>query len=163
MKPTTLLAAGLIVVGLVAAWRSTVVSPDTVPEPPDAATRAILAPVTQILAGHPQEARQLADFYHAAADVVRRDGNGAKVVKTTAELRAFGERAVTLRFQGVFAKVPGLSDAIHGPEGALARLLGLDVSDLDHGKTADALEAVAWACQEAGRQGRQPVGATAPM
>jgi len=151
VKPTTLLAAVLIVAGLAATWRPTAPSPDPIPDPPDAATRAIVAPVSANLAGHPDEARQLAAFYHAAAETIRRDGNGAKVVKTTSDLRTFCQRAVTIRFQGAFAKVPGLADAIHGPDGALAKLLKLDVTDLDHASAAAALDAVAWACREATR------------
>jgi len=149
VKPTTLLALILIVAGVVATWRPPPPSPDPSPTPPDAATRAIVAPVSAKLAGHPNEAGQLAAFYHEAAETIRRDGNGAKVVKTTADFRRFCERAVTVRFQGAFAKVPGLADVIHGPEGALAKLLGLDVTDLDHARTAAALDAVAWACREA--------------
>jgi len=149
MKPTTLLAVGLIVAGLVAAWRPAGPSPTPAPTPPDEATRAIVAPVSAKLAGHPDEAGQLAAFYRAAAEALRRDGGGAQVVKTTADLRTFCERAVTVRFQGVFAKVPGLADAIHGPEGALTKLLGLEVTELDHAEAAGALDAVAWACREA--------------
>lgn len=151
MKPTTLLATVLIVAGLVATWRPVAPAPEPIPEPPEAATQAIVRNVTERLAGHPNEAQQLAAFYHTAAETIRRDGNGAKVVKTTADLRTFCQRAVTLRFQGAFAKVPGLSRAIHGPDGALAKLLKLDVVDLDHAKAAAALDAVAWACQEAAR------------
>jgi len=151
VKPTTLIAVVLIGAGLVATWRPTAVSPDPIPNPPDAATRAIVAPVSAKLAGHPDEAGQLAAFYHEAAETIRRDGNGAKVVKTTADFRTFCQRAVTVRFQGAFAKVPGLADVIHGPEGALAKLLKLDVTDLDHAQAAGALDAVAWACQEAAR------------
>ena len=151
MKPTTVVAAILIVVGLVAVWRPASPSPDPLPQPPEAATQAIVARVTQTLAGRPEQARQLAAFYDAAAEVVRRDGDGAKVIKTTADLRTFCERAVTVRFQGAFAKVPGLAEANHGSDGALASLLGLDVSQLEHGKAADALDAIAWACQEAAR------------
>jgi len=151
VKPTTLMAVVLIVAGLAATWRPTAPSPDPIPDPPDAAARAIVAPVSAKLAGHPDEARQLAAFYREAAETIRRDGNGAKVVKTTADLRTFCQRAVTVRFQGGFAKVPGLADVIHGPEGALAKLLKLDVTDLDHARTAAALDAVAWACREAAR------------
>jgi len=151
VKPTTLLATVLIVAGLLATWRPTVPIPEPIPAPPEAATRAILGPVLAKLAGHADEARQLAAFYHEAAETIRRDGTGAKVVKTTADLRTFCQRAVTLRFQGAFAKVPGLSGAIHGPDGALAKLLKLDVAKLDHVKAAAALDAVAWACQEAAR------------
>ncbi len=151
MKPTTLLAVVLIGAGLVATWRPIVPSRNPVPGSPDAATRAIVAPVSDKLAGHPDEARQLAAFYHEAAETIRRDGNGARVVKTTADLRTFCQRAVTIRFQGAFAKVTGLADAIHGPDGALAKLLKLDVTDLDHATAAAALDAVAWACREAVR------------
>jgi len=151
VKPTTLMAVVLIVAGLAATWRPSGPSPEPTPDPPDAATRAIVAPVSAKLAGHPEEARQLAAFYHEAAETIRRDGNGAKVVKTTGDLRTFCQRAVTVRFQGAFAKVSGLADVIHGPEGALAKLLKLDVTDLDHARTAGALDAVAWACREAAR------------
>lgn len=149
MKPTTLLALVLIVVGVVTAWRPPAPTPDPRPAPPDAATAAIVAPVSTKLAGHPDEARQLAAFYDAAAEALGRDGRGAGVIKTTAELRTFCERAVTVRFQGAFAGVSGLADAIHGPDGALAKLLGLDVTELDHARAAAAFEAVAWACREA--------------
>jgi len=149
VKPTTLLATVLIVAGLVATWRPVAPIPEPIPQPPEAATQAIVAPVSAKLAGHADEAQQLAAFYHTAAETIRRDGNGAKVVKTTADLRTFCQRAVTLRFQGAFAKVSGLSRAIHGPDGALAKLLKLDVTELDHAKAAAALDAVAWACQEA--------------
>jgi hypothetical protein len=126
--------------------------PETDPIPtPDAATQAIVQPITAVLAGHKAEAAELAAFYHAAADVVGRDGAGDQIIKTTAQLRTFLERAVTLRLQAAFTQVPGLSDAIHGPSGALATLLGLEVAELDHTRAANALDAVAWACQEASR------------
>ena len=151
MKLTDLLAIGLVgavVVFLGQGARQ----PDGAAIPqPAAEVRQAVTPVTTVLAGHGDQARELAAFYHSAAETVRRDGTGAKVVKSTSHLRTFCERAATLRFQGDFAKVPGLSDAIHGPNGALAKLLKLDVADLDHGKAADAFEAVAWACQEAAR------------
>ena len=118
---------------------------------PSAEAKLAVTPITALLSGHGDQARELAAFYHAAAEVVRRDGVGAKVLKNTSDLRTFGQRAVTLRFQGAFQKVPGLSEAIHGPGGALAQLLKLDVVELHHTKTADVLDAVAWACQEAAR------------
>jgi len=118
---------------------------------PTSEARQAVAPVTTVLAGHREEARQLAAFYHSAADTLRRDGAGARVLTNTGDLRTFCQRAATLRFQGAFQKVPGLSDRIHGPDGALGRLLKLDIAELDHGKAADALDAVAWACQEASR------------
>lgn len=151
MKPSTLVATVLILAGLVAAWRPAAPSPAPHPAPPDDATRAAVAGVTTKLAGHQDAARTLAAFYTAVADVVRRDGQGAKVLRTTPQLRVFLERAATLRLQGAFAKVPGLAEAIHGPDGALAKLLGLDAAELNHARAAAALDAVAWACWEATR------------
>jgi len=151
MKPSTLVATLLILAGLVAAWRPASPSPAPQPTPPDAATRAAVAGVTAKLTGHPDEARTLAAFYAAAADAVRRDGQGVKVLRTTPQLRVFLERAATLRLQGAFAKVPGLAEAIHGPDGALAKLLGLDAAEVNHARAAAALEAIAWACAEATR------------
>lgn len=151
MRTSDLVAIGLACVAVVALGRFSAPSGDVAyPEPPAAAREAV-APVTARLAGHPDEAEQLARFYHDAADALRRDGAGAKVLTSTAHVRTFCERAVTLRFQGTFQKVPGLTDAIHGPEGAFAQLLALDVTELDHAKAADAFDAVAWACREAAR------------
>ena len=148
-KLSDVAAIALVVVALVP-WGEGADGP-AAPEIPAPSAEAKLAvgPIIMVLAGHGNEAKELAAFYHAAAEVVRRDGVGAKVLKNTSDLRTFGERAVTLRFQGAFQKVPGLSDAIHGPNGALANLLKLDVIELDHTKTAESLNAVAWACQEA--------------
>ncbi len=149
LKTTDLIA--IAAVAFVLFYQPTT-APDVSPIPaPDAAAQAIVQPITAVLAGHKAEAAELAAFYHAAADVVRRDGAGNKIITTTAQLRVFLERAVTLRFQGAFAAVPGLSEAIHGPSGALSQMLGLEVSELDHAKASAALDAVAWACQEASR------------
>jgi len=100
VKLTTLLAVVLIGAGLVAAWRPVVPNEKPIPEPPDAATRTIVGPVSAKLAGRPDQARQLAAFYHEVAETIRRDGNGAKVIKTADDLRTFCQRSVTLRFQG---------------------------------------------------------------
>ena len=150
LKTTDLIAIAAVAFVL---FYTPAVTPDN-PNPisaPDTQTQAIVKPITAVLAGHQAEAAELAAFYHAAADVVRRDGAGENIIKTTAQLRTFCERAVTLRFQAAFATVPGLSEAIHGPSGALSQMLGLEVAELDHVKTAAALDAVAWACQEASR------------
>lgn len=150
LKTTDLIA--LAAVAFVLFYQPAVVPPDVSPIPaPDTSTQAIVQPIITVLAGHKAEAAELAAFYHTAADVVRRDGAGNKIISTTAQLRVFLERAVTLRFQGIFSKVPNLSEAIHGPSGALSQLLGLEVAELDHAKAAAALDAVAWACQEASR------------
>ncbi|MCL4190755.1 MAG: hypothetical protein KJZ87_03340 [Thermoguttaceae bacterium] len=151
MKPADFLAIGLAFVAIVYLGSGAQRPDDSAIPQPTADVQQVVAPVTAALSGHRDEARQLAAFYHSAAETVRRDGEGAKVIKSTAHLRTFCERAATLRFQGAFKKVPGLSAAIHGPDGALSKLLGLEVAELDHGKAAAALDAVAWACQEAAR------------
>jgi hypothetical protein len=143
MKATDLAAIALAAVLF---WNPTVSA--VIPAPTDTVS---VAQVTKVLAGHPEEAAQLGAYYLSAADVVRRDGSGAKVIKTNSNLRTFLERSATLRFQGAFQKVPGLSEAVHGPNGALAKMLGLAAGDLDYAKAASALEAVAWACQEAAK------------
>lgn len=151
MKPADFLAIGLAFVAIVYLGGGAQHPDGAAISPPTTEVQRVVAPVTAALAGHRDEARQLAAFYHSAAETVRRDGAGAKVIKSTAHLRTFCERAATFRFQGAFQKVPGLAAAVHGPDGALAKLLGLEVAELQHGKAADALDAVAWACQEAAR------------
>ena len=147
MKPANLVAAALILVGLYAVVRPPASDPIPTPDAPDAATQAVVEPISAVLAGHGEQAAELAAFYGAAADVVKRDQT---ILTTNNQLRTYLERSVQLRFQGAFAQVPGISNAIHGPEGALAKLLGLESGPLDHAKAADALGAVAWACGEAG-------------
>lgn len=105
--------------------------------------------VTDALRGRPAEAERLAAFYRAAAAGVERDGQGARILTTKQQLRTAIERAAIFSFQGDFVKVPGLSDAIHGPNGALAKLLGLDAGALDHAAAAKALRNVADACEAA--------------
>ena len=151
MKPADFLAIGLAFVAIVYLGGGAQRPDSTVIPLPAGEVQQVVAPATAALAGNRDEARQLAAFYHSAAETVRRDDAGAKVIKSTAHLRTFCERAATLRFQGAFQKVPGLAAAVHGPDGALAKLLGLEVAELEHGKAADALDAVAWACQEAAR------------
>lgn len=154
MKASTILALCLIAFGAVNAWppASPAPAPGPAPDPipaPDAATQRVVATITEKLAGHPGEAAELAAFYAAAAETLRRDAAGENVIATTAELRTFCQRAVTIRFQGTFSKIPGLADQIHGPAGALAKLIGLEAGELDHAKAAAAFDAVAWACREA--------------
>ncbi len=114
---------------------------------PTATVRPECGEIVRVLAGRTAEAKQLASFYRAAAEMVERDGRGARVLTTRHQLRTALERAAILRFQGAFVAVPGLSDAIHGPSGALARMLGLEAGPLDHGAAAAALRAVADACE----------------
>ncbi len=149
MKPTTLMGLVMIAAAVTAMWRPDAPPVETTVEAPDATVQAVVAPVSAKLAERSGEAWQLAAFYAAAAEAIRRDGQGDRIVRTTGELRTFLERTATIRFQGAFRQVPGLADAIHGPKGALAQLLDLEATDLDHDRAAAALDAVAWACGEA--------------
>lgn len=150
MKPITIFAVVLVAAGSLYRWNPQAATP-IVPaiEPPSAQLQLLVAPVTRNLTGRPVEARLLAAFYYEASETIRRDGLNAKIVKTKPHLVAFCERAATLRFQGAFSKVPGLAAVIHGPDGVIAKVLGLEPGELDHAKSAEVLHAIAWACQEA--------------
>ncbi len=115
----------------------------TIPEP-SVELRMLCGPVVEKLKGHPQ-AGELAAFYAAYADVLKRDAS-EKTVKTTARLRTHNQRSVTLRFQGAFSKVPGLAGAI---DAVLVAHLGTKVTDLDYARASEAMLALAWAAQEA--------------
>lgn len=153
MKKTTIAAVTLIAVGVLSVWKpgiGTGVDRRSAITAPDVATQKIVAPITEVLNGHSKQANTLAVFYFEASETIRREGKaGGRIVKTKSHLRIFCKRAATLRFQEVFKKVPGLAEAVHGGNGALSKILGLKSGPLDHGKAADALHAVAWACQEA--------------
>ncbi|HDZ26234.1 hypothetical protein LCGC14_0809500 [marine sediment metagenome] len=151
MKPTTITAIVLVTFGVFSILRSGQAKPDQVPalDAPSAELQVIVKPITEVLNGYPKQASVLSSFYLEASKTIRRDGRNAKIIRSKNHLRTFGDRAVTLRFQEIFQKVPGLSKAIHGKSGALSQVLGLDPGPLDHEKTADAFYAVAWACQEA--------------
>lgn len=146
MKPTTYVAVLLIVAGAVAAWRKPVDRPQPDANGPDAATRAIVANVREILAGHPEDGKQLAAFYLALADVIQRDAG--QVIKDMADVREVNRRAGLLMFQRtqLQGKYPGLGAAI---EAALSQLIGMDnvpVDDANRGAVTAAFRAIAWAC-----------------
>jgi hypothetical protein len=162
VKPTIALACLLIAVAAVFApskgcaipWPSPAPIDDTTIPTPTVAAQDAVRPITRVLEGHAAQAAELAQYYGTAADDLRRralDAQGKPIIGDTRTLRTFLERSVTVRFAGRFEPVPGLSDAIHGPDGALGKLLGLDPGELDVERAAAALEAVAWACQEAAR------------
>ena len=147
MKPTTLLALGLIVTGLVATWRPAAPTPEPIPAPSDDALRAAVAPVRAKLAGHQEDGRRLASLYSSLADVLARDQG--KVITTTAQLRELNRRAGLLAFQktGIAGKYSGLAEAI---DKVLTDRIGLDNVALDSAKQTAAIEsfrALAWACQ----------------
>ncbi len=151
MKTTTIAAIVLIAAGTLSVWKSGLPGPSPMPDikPPSVSLQALVGPITEILNGHPEQANILASFYFEASETIRRDGRNDRIIRTKDHLRTFGERAITLRFQGIFREVFGLAEAIHGGDGALSKILGLEAGQLDHMKAADALHAVAWACQEA--------------
>jgi len=152
MKPTTLLAVGLIVAGLVAAWRPAGPSPTPAPTPPDEATRAIVADLRGQLP--PEDGRRLGAFYSALADVIERDAGD--LIDTVARVRQLNRRAGLLMFQrtGIAGKYPGLAQQI---DRAIARGMGLEETDegyTDVDLDAERIErlvrvlrAIAWACR----------------
>ncbi len=146
MKPTTYVAVLLIVAGAVATWRKPVERPTPDANAPDAATRAIVANIREILAGHPEDGKQLAAFYLALADVIQRDAG--QVIKDMADVREVNRRAGLLMFQRtqLQGKYPGLGAAI---ESALSQLIGMDnvpVDAANRGAVIAAFRAIAWAC-----------------
>jgi hypothetical protein len=149
VKPTTYVAVLLIVAGAVAAWRKPVERPEPDANAPDAATRAIVANVKGILAGHSEDGKQLAGFYLALADVIERDAG--QVIKNMADVREINRRAGLLMFQRteLQGKYPGLGAAI---EAALSQLIGMDnvpVDDRNRQTVIAAFRAIAWACGDA--------------
>lgn len=151
MKTSTIIASVLIAASVLSVWKPNLNVPTPTPdiESPSVANQQIVAPITELLKGNKKQSRVLSAFYFEASKTLRRDGNGEKIIKTKSHFRTFCERAATLRFQGIFKSVPGLADAIHGKNGALAKIIGLEAGLLDHEKSANALHAIAWACQEA--------------
>lgn len=150
MKLTTIFAVVFIVIGSFTLWKPQAVTPTVSIEAPNFVLQEIVAPVTKVLSGHSTEAGELAAFYYEVSKVILRDEAHGKVIKTTGHLRMFCERAVTLRFQGIFTRIPGLAEVIHGPQGILAETLKLEAGKLDYAETVEVFSAIAWACQEAG-------------
>lgn len=151
MNRTTIIAAVLIAFGVLSVWKPSLKGPDDIPDinAPSASLQVMVKLITELLNGHSEQARILAEFYFESSKTIRRDGQNEKIIKTKHTLKLFLERAATLRFAGTFQEIHGLADVIHGEDGALAKIVGLEAGLLDHEKSADALHAVAWACQEA--------------
>ena len=151
MSKTTIIAAVLIAFGVFSVWKPSLSGPDPVPDidPPSASLQVIVKPITEVLDGYPEQEATLTGFFFEASEIIRRDGQNEKIVKTKHDLKLFLERAATLRFKGTFQKVSGLSESIHGRKGAFAKYLGTEAGLLDHTRAADVFYAVAWACQEA--------------
>lgn len=105
--------------------------------------QAIAAEVRRMMAGHPQRG-QVAAFYAAMADLVPRLPENA----TGHQARRWFETAAKLQFGDTFQRVPGLAEAIHGPNGIIAKIYGTEAGPLDRAKMKAALLAVAWACSD---------------
>lgn len=115
--------------------------PHPSPQPPLPHSPA-LDTVKRLLSGHPQRS-QLSSFYQAVATLLPR----LHPVPTGAQFREMLERSVRLRFADEFQRVPGLAEAIHGKDGAIAQLYGTEAGPLDIQKMQAALYAVAQACK----------------
>lgn len=145
--PKKLLAAALLGV---AAWMAytrygyliePVLNPvPAVAIPPD--HQAIAQPVRDLVAAHPQK-QELFAFYMALAETVPRLPDTA----TGKQVRDWFENAAKLMFGDTFQKVPGLAERIHGQNGVIAQIYGLEPGKLDKPKMQSALKAVAWACR----------------
>ena len=153
MKTSTIIASVLIAASVLSVWKPNLRNPNDIIDidEPAASLRIVVGPIRKLLNnnGSRGQAGILATFYFEASETILRDSNHGRILKTKNHLRTFCERAATLRFQGIFKSVPGLADAIHGENGALAKIIGLEAGLLDHEKSANALHAIAWACQEA--------------
>ncbi len=153
MNKTTIAAILIIAIGAFSFWKSDSSGEESTPEisAPTASLQEIVQPITKLLNDNKshKQASILAAFYFETGETIQRDEENEQILKTKNHLRTFCERSATLRFQGIFSKVPGLAEAIHGGDGALSKILRLKAGQLDHKKAADAFHAIAWACQEA--------------
>lgn len=156
MKPTTLTALALILVGLWSAQRPADAVPAAAVVLPSPLLTAAVQPVQAVLAAAPDktassaDGRQLAAFYRALAAVVSRDAG--KTIKSAGQFRDLNRRAGLLMFQqaGLTGKYAGLAEAI---DKVLADQVGLDNTAFDDARRARAVaacEAIAWACEGGG-------------
>ena len=119
----------------------------SIPEPPtpSAALQKLVEPLATFAASRildTGDLLNLTEFYYDFADTVRRDN--ARVVSTTAMFRSVYMDAGALMFQqtGMKGKYAGLSEIV---DGIVSDYVGLDIVQLNATKTADVLNAVAWA------------------
>ena len=114
-----------------------------VPGVPSAEMQGLVAQIVPLRAKNPQAATVMAQFYRAAADVVRRDDSR---IKTTGQFRASRIDANNL----YIAKTPTVGTLGLGPpsDKAIADAIGLEDVGLDAAKRArlaEVLDAIAWA------------------
>jgi hypothetical protein len=120
------------------------ITPKPTSDPAAEQARRILA---QPLSRCTTDQRQaLAQFYEACADLCPQLSAVVPNL-TNAQFRTILETAARINWTGRFEPVPGLADAIHGPNGTIATLYTLDQGPFDPPKAAAALRATADACR----------------
>jgi hypothetical protein len=92
-----------------------------------------------------QQRKQLAAFYSGVARLLPNLKEAAPDLDNT-KFRKVLELAARLYFSKSFPKTAGLADSIHGPNGVIAQLYGLDTGPLDVERMARTLNAIAEAC-----------------
>ncbi|MEA1999537.1 MAG: hypothetical protein U9N61_09510 [Euryarchaeota archaeon] len=119
--------------------------PLPIPEPPPTLQQKV-QPIIDLMADNNSlvagDLLNLAEFYFDFADIVRRD-NGV-IIENTLIFRNTYIKAGALMFQqtGMLGRYSGLSEIV---DGIISDYIGLDVIPLNATKTADILNAVAWA------------------
>ncbi|MCB0358749.1 MAG: hypothetical protein KDD44_03915 [Bdellovibrionales bacterium] len=102
------------------------------------------AQIKSIAASHPNDAKRIAPFFSAAADIVQRDST---TIANTAQFQAWIRDGSILRYQGtdLASKLPGFSDALHA---AVTSTVGDEQKAFDaatRSKTVELLRAICWA------------------
>ncbi len=124
----------------------------TLPEPPTPLLQATVAELAAFSNRvEAQDLLNLTEFYLDFADVVRRDGLASKpVVNTTSIFRSTYMNAGGLMFQqtGMQGKYDGMAEIV---DSIITSELGLDIVPFDAQKTAEVLNAVAWAYYQGGK------------
>ena len=119
----------------------------SIPEPdtPSAELQKLVVSVMEIEILDTGDLLNLTEFYFDFADIVRRDGLASEpVITTTTMFRNVYMKAGTLVFQqtGMKGKYENLNETI---DNIISNYIGLNVGPLDATKTADVLNAIAWA------------------
>ena len=155
MTTKQMIGAGVVGLVLLSAYGNskggggTPVSPAAPPVVVDAATNAALQQLAAVARQNPQAARELAPFYAAAAEVIRRDATGR--VGNNEQFRTASEAAHGLAFEHTQAagQLPGWTVAYTA---VINAAIGLEVKVFDTAtreKLAGTLEAIAGVCEGA--------------
>jgi len=121
---------------------------------PSRELQKIVEPVCRISISQ-SDSERLAAFYRALADVIVRDEDG--IIKSGAEVRLINERAGRLCFEksGIAGRYPNLAEAIDavigygtGSKYTDGKWEAVSITPANRKGLADALNAVAWACEQ---------------